>query len=211
MNLKERVDSMRSFFNEHIGDYDDKHAPFMSAKEQITEQLPEGTQRVLDLGAGTGLELFALFRRFPEARVVAVDVSDLMLEKLRTRPFAHLVECRQGDFFEVELGEGYDAVISSSALHHFAYDDKLLLYRRLYRALKPGGTVVICDYYSKDNAEEAAHFIELKENPNGRSHVDTPLTMEHERELMEACGFTEIRFLPSDPNNHYLQMGVKPK
>ena len=35
MNLTKRVQSMHDFFNEHIGDYDDKHAPLMKSKEDM--------------------------------------------------------------------------------------------------------------------------------------------------------------------------------
>ncbi|MDT5026705.1 MAG: hypothetical protein QOE61_3131, partial [Micromonosporaceae bacterium] len=39
--------------------------------------------RIIDLGAGTGTGALALARQLPDAEVVAVDVSEPMLEHLR--------------------------------------------------------------------------------------------------------------------------------
>ncbi len=210
MDLTERTNSMRRFFNEHVGDYDEHHVPFLNSKRHMVDVLPEGVERVLDLGAGTGLELYHLFERFPHARVTAIDVSELMLERLQERAFAGQVECRRGDFFQTPLGEGYDAVISSSALHHFTADQKKQLYVRILHALKAGGILSICDYYSADDAEEAAHFAALEANEDEHRHVDTPLTVAHERSLLEEAGFHRIEFLQSDPSNHFIQIGYKP-
>ncbi len=44
--------------------------------------------RIVDLGSGTGTGAFALLRRFPDARVVAVDLSTRMLEHLRASSVA---------------------------------------------------------------------------------------------------------------------------
>lgn len=210
MNLTKRVQSMHDFFNEHIDDYDDKHAPLMKSKEDMIAALPDGVCRVLDLGAGTGLELFSLFERFPNAQVTAIDVSDLMLEKLKGRPFGHLVDCRLGDFFVLPFGECYDAVISTSALHHFTPEDKKRLYAKIYACLKNGGVFINSDYYSETLSLQQACFLELEENPHNRSHIDTPLTKEVERELMEAVGFEDVAFLPTEPERNALQIGYKP-
>lgn len=48
---------------------------------RLAAQLPLGLSRLLDLGCGTGLELEAVFARFPQAEVTAWDVSAEMLER----------------------------------------------------------------------------------------------------------------------------------
>ena len=119
MDLKKRNEDMRVFFNEKAEGYDDVHMKMIKNKDRITELMPEDTCRVLDLGAGTGLELISLYERFPEARVTAMDISENQLKMLEKRPFADKLQLVCGDFFETDFGGGYDAVISSAALHHF--------------------------------------------------------------------------------------------
>ena len=130
MNLKERNNNIRNFFNEKINDYDNVHAQFMNTKAMITNSLKKDTKKVLDLGVGTGLELFSLFERFPDAEVTAIDITENMLEELKKREFSDKVKTICGDFFEVYFGTNYDAVISSAALHHFLKQDKIKLYLR---------------------------------------------------------------------------------
>ena len=103
MNLTERAIDMRVFFDRKADGYDDVHRSFMETKTALTEALPDGTRRVLDLGGGTGLELFPLFERFPDAVVTVIDVSEKMLDALCRRPFADRVRPVPGDFFEVDF------------------------------------------------------------------------------------------------------------
>ena len=56
------------------------------------------------------------------------------------RPFSGQVACVAGDFFETDFGDGFDAILSTSALYHFASEDKIRLYQKVYDALRPGGS-----------------------------------------------------------------------
>ena len=153
--------------------------------------------RVLDLGCGTGLELEAYFPRNPSARVTGIDLSPEMLEALRAKFPGKDLDLRCGSYFELSLGEGkYDAAVSVESLHHFPAEAKRGLYRRLHAALKPGGYFVLTDYFAADDAEEAAFFRELAELRRAEDvpaetpvHFDTPLTLAHELEVLEAAGF----------------------
>jgi lipoprotein-releasing system permease protein len=53
-----------------------------------------------------------LFELFPEAEVTVIDITENMLEKLKTRDFAGRVKTICGDFFEVPFGSDFDAVKS---------------------------------------------------------------------------------------------------
>lgn len=209
MKLKERSLSMREFFNDRVDTYDSVHEKFMESKRDITRALPETTARVLDLGAGTGLELIALFERFPDARVTAVDISEKMLDQLRARPFADRVDIRAGDFFEVPFGENYDAVISTSALHHFTPEAKTVLYKKVCACLRPGGVFINSDWFAETQEEQDEYFRELEENPDGKSHIDTPLTKENESAALTEAGFAKIEFRETVPENYKLSVAQK--
>lgn len=139
MDLQKRNREMRDFFDEKADGYDEVHLPMMANKRIIAECLPDDTCDVLDLGAGTGLELLPLFGRFPDARVTVIDISEAMLRQLRRRDFSDRVEVVCGDFFEADFGCMRDAVISSAALHHFDESEKARLYGKIAGCLKPGG------------------------------------------------------------------------
>lgn len=192
MNLAKRNAEMRDFFNEKADGYDDVHLPMMDNKRAITELLPDGIKRVLDLGAGTGLELIPLFERFPDAYVRVVDISEEMLLQLKKRDFADRLDIMCGDFFAGDLGHDYDAVISSAALHHFSEEEKARLYARIYESLVPGGIFVNSDRYLKTQADQDETFRAFFENTHGMRHFDTPLTLANEEKLLCSAGFSDI-------------------
>ena len=211
MDLKERNQNLKEFFDRKTVGYDDVHLAFMESKRALTEALPDGTAKVLDLGAGTGLELIPLVERFPDVRITAADISEDMLGTLMERPFAGQGTCVIGDFFETDFGSGFDAMISTSALHHFAPEDKVRLYRKVYDALRPGGLFVNADKTATDPAAQEEDFRQLAEDPHRWPHMDTPLTVGAECTVLEQAGFRmkEVRPLPNA--GYFLYAAEKPE
>ena len=191
MNLLERNKENIEFFNEKaFDDYDEVHQQFMPTKKMLTENIDIEPKKVVDLGAGTGLELFEFFDKYPNARVKAIDLSDGMLSKLAERPFADKVDIVCGDFFEVDFGKDNDVVMSTSALHHFLYNEKIKLYKKIYEALREGGLFINSDYIVETIEEEEQGIYNYEHKVN--RHNDTPLTIDHELEILNMVGFKDI-------------------
>lgn len=166
--------------------------------------MPENIQKILDLGAGTGLELIELFKRFPNVNVTAIDISEKMLERLKERDFSDKVKTICGNFFDVDFDDNYDAVISTSALHHFLIVDKGKLYKKVYDSLKKGGVFSNSDKIVETNQEEKAAVKFYNENINKKPHIDTPLSIEHEIEILEKVGFKNISISNVEKENYRL-------
>lgn len=209
MNLKERTKEMRNFFNNKVDTYDNIHLQMMDNKEAITYSLKENINKVLDLGVGTGLELISLFKRFPDIYVKGIDITENMLEELKKRNFKNKLEIVCGDFFEIEFGNNFDAVISTSALHHFNKKDKEKLYKKIYNSLKENGEFINSDRFVNTKEEELDGFIEYKENPNNKMHIDTPLCTENEIEILKKVGFKNITFTPLKNVDYKLMIATK--
>lgn len=159
--------------------------------------------RILDLGCGTGLELDWYFPRNPGAQVTGIDLSAGMLAALREKHPEKNLDLICGSYFAVPLGEGcFDAAVSVESLHHFTQAEKILLYTKLRKALKPGGYFILTDFFSLSDGEEQAHRAAyLREKaaqrlPDGEFyHFDTPLTVAHEQEALEKAGFACVEVL----------------
>jgi arsenite methyltransferase len=104
-------------------------------------------ERVVDLGAGTGLLALEARRRLKGSGcVVALDVSvDALSEcKLQGEAAQHIVPlaCIGGDILYLPLAsQSVDVVMTRSVLIYLA--DKQAVVRELYRVLKPGGRASI--------------------------------------------------------------------
>ena len=209
MNLNERANDMKNFFNEKIDTYDATHEKFMESKKLVADNLPSNTNTILDLGCGTGLELFEVIKKCPNSKITGIDVSDSMLKELEKRPFSNQVTTICGDFFEVEFGTNYDSVISTSALHHFYEEDKRKLYQKIYDSLKENGTFINCDKIalSIEEQEEAKYNYEYKRNEF--KHLDTPLTEENETKLLKEVGFKKIEIKDGGKDNYRLIIATK--
>lgn len=194
MNLVKRSGEMRDFFNKVVDiDYDDKHSKMLVAKEKIVDFLPDDIENIIDLGAGTGLQLIKLYKVFPNVKTTAIDISDGMLKKLEERHISDNIIIINQSFFEYEFGKDIDAVISTQALHHFDPSDKEILYRKVYECLREHGVFVIEDYFAIDDDAERQGFEDYKNLVKGvDSHYDTPLTIPHEIEILKSAGFSSV-------------------
>lgn len=188
MELEKRNRTLRDFFNEKASGYDSVHTALMDTKDVLVDAIPSDSKKILDIGVGTGLELIGLFEKIPNAQVTGIDMCENMLAILRSRPFADRVDIVQGDFFEVDFGADYDVVISSSALHHFAAEDKLRLYKKIFAALTYGGLFINSDCIANTDEEEQA-ALEAYRNADESEHIDTPLSRDKEKYLLGQAGF----------------------
>ena len=93
------------------------------------------------------------------------------------------------------------AAVSVESLHHFTAERKLSLYRRLRDALRPGGYFILTDYFAESEELERQYFEDLRALrqeqglDEGMYHYDTPLTEEHEAEILRKAGFSPVKTL----------------
>jgi ubiquinone/menaquinone biosynthesis C-methylase UbiE len=103
--------------------------------------------RLLDVGAGTGLLAEAAARRV--ASVIAVDSSPAMCRHLEKK-LAHIgvanARVLASDATDVQLDDNaVDVVVSNYCLHHLRDADKLRALAEIMRVLRPGGRLVFAD------------------------------------------------------------------
>lgn len=202
------LEKMGEFFDSRLDGYEEHQLTTIdSAREfyPFTAQcLPHyAGARILDLGCGTGLELDHYFELAPEAHVTGVDLAPGMLNELQRKFPGKSVTLVLGSYFDVPFGENaFDAAASVESLHHFTKAEKLPLYVKLRKALKPGGFFILTDYFAASDAEERsfrAELIRLKReqgvSDEALYHYDTPLTVAHETEALLEAGFARVDIL----------------
>jgi SAM-dependent methyltransferase len=121
---------------------------FQALRDRIVELgHPRPEDRVLDVGAGTGLLTLAVAPRV--AHVWAIDISPAMCDYLRVKAAsAELtnVEAVVASATSLPLIDGsVDLVVSNYCLHHLTDREKRAALAEMLRVLTPGGRLVIAD------------------------------------------------------------------
>lgn len=163
--------------------------------------------KILDLGAGTGLFSDMVLRKYPNAEITLVDLSERMLEQARRR-FANRPDVRfiAADYAEYDFAEPYCFVISSLSIHHLAHPDKRRLFSKIHRLLKPGGAFVNADQAQGSTARTDAYFMdrwladvrgsglseEALQASVERRKLDINATLREQLAWMEQAGFSDV-------------------
>jgi tRNA (cmo5U34)-methyltransferase len=117
------------------------------------------------------------------------------------------VTALQGDYRELDLGENqYDVVTAGTTLHHLRDDDEWkLVFPKVFKALKPGGTFWINDIVIGETDEITqmmlngwVSLLQKQVSPKevdlylGRyESEDTPRTLSYQLDLMKQVGFSK--------------------
>lgn len=104
---------------------------------------PQGDERVLDAGTGTGALAFALAPIVGE--VVAVDLVPELLAEARRRaaPYPN-VEFEEGDITNLAFDPAtFDLAATASTIHHIQRPE--LVVAELSRVTRPGGRILVAD------------------------------------------------------------------
>lgn len=209
------LEKMGDFFDARLEGYETHQLTCIEGAEEFypftASLLPEG--EILDLGCGTGLELSYYFGRCPEGSITGIDLAPGMLQALREKFPGKKLNLIQGSYFAVPLGEEvFDAAVSVESLHHFTAAEKLPLYQKLCKSLKPGGYFIMTDYFAPTEAlekEYRAEYLRLRAQQgiadNEFYHYDTPLTVENETKTLLAAGFSRVEALHRWEATHTLK------
>ena len=103
---------------------------------------------VVDLGCGGGRNAGELLKRYPDARVTAVDYSDLSVAKAKEYNREAITEGRckvlQGDVSDLQLPEGnYELATAFETIYFWPGLEKC--FGEVAKVLKPGGYFLICN------------------------------------------------------------------
>jgi len=127
----------------NAGLYHDISSPQQAWGRRVLDRLPlTGTERVMDIGCGTGRLTEEIALRVPDGTVVGIDRSAAMLQTasawLRERaPRTTLV---LADAAALPFRRAFDAAFSGATFHWV--HDHSALFRSIITALRPGGRLV---------------------------------------------------------------------
>jgi tRNA (cmo5U34)-methyltransferase len=214
--IRERFDGdVERFSNLETGQSATIDAPLsLSLIAAAAGRVTPAARSLLDIGCGAGNYSLKILEQLPNLDVTLVDLSRPMLDRAVqrvSRATSGRVDAIQGDIRELTLGESrFDVICAAAVLHHLRetaeWND---VFRRLHAALKPGGSVWICDLIEHSDPriqalmwERYGEYLAGLKDAAYRDHVfayvereDSPRPLMFQLDLLRSVGFGEVELL----------------
>ncbi len=140
----------------HRAYFDTGYWNFLLGNALAAARIAGAPHRIIDIGSGSGNSVIPLADRFPEAEIVATDISPQLLailrDFLRTRPDG---DRRFGlvcvDAMEARYRSGIaELAVGAAILHHILEPERVLA--ACFHALVPGGWAIFFEPFESGNA-----------------------------------------------------------
>ena len=105
-----------------------------------------GGLRLIDVGGGPGSYAVQFVRQWPDLHATVFDLPDVVPLAERHAAEAGVedrVSIHPGNYYEDEFGTDYDVVFLSDTLHQESPEVAELILEKAFRALRPGGRIVV--------------------------------------------------------------------
>jgi SAM-dependent methyltransferase len=155
--------------------------------------------RVLDLGAGGAPWAIAVLTACPNATAVVNDLPGVIgvaARKLAEHAVAERAELRPGDYFEIGIEPGaFDVVVLGHVCRAEGADRARLLVERAFAALRPGGLVVVSDYFADRQRAHASHALMMGVTMMASTRRGSVPTFGEAAGWIRATGFEAVRLI----------------
>ncbi|MEK6891661.1 MAG: class I SAM-dependent methyltransferase [Nanoarchaeota archaeon] len=183
--------------------------------DAIVNSMPTRSRSILELGSGTGNLTLRLAQRFPQAKVIGIDIDTKMLEsaKKKTGNYEN-VNLIKGEFPFVNFGR-FDAVVSSLLFHLMSEKDIIETLEKIYKSRTK--YITVFDRMKGETLEQEELFLQyfaaqLQGNriPNKKikelireSRKNNPMKLSEHRAICEANRYG-FEILHQNPNHGFM-------
>lgn len=224
--IKARFDNdVERFSNLESGQQTTIDAPLtMELCTEAAKYINPGAKELLDIGCGAGNYTLKMLSKIPELNCTLNDLSLPMLERAKERISVKTngkVTVIQDDMRNLVLPDNhFDIVLAAATFHHLRSDaDWELVFSKLYKALKPGGSIWISDLITHDSElvnqlfqDKYRAYLETLGGPEYAQKVfdyieyeDTPRSLSYQLNLLSKVGFKETEILHK--NSYFAAFG----
>ncbi len=183
------------------------------AKQIAAAVNPGASKALLDVGGGSGTYTIAFLRAVPVMKATLFDlpeVLDMARERLSLEGFIDRTTLVAGSFYTDELPGGHDLALISAIIHSNSPDENLDLYGKVFRALLPGGRILIRDHVMEPDRirprEGAIFAINMLVGTSGGGCY----TYEEIEAGLSQAGFVRIKLLKQGEHMDAVVEGFKP-
>ncbi len=169
--------------------------------------------RLLDIGGASGSYTMAFLHKNPHLKAVLFDlppVIPMAAERLRAEGLHSRVVLTAGDFYRDELPAGCDLALLSAIIHQNDQAQNIELYKKVFRALAPGGTLLVRDHVMDASCTRPLSGALFAVNMLVNTPGGTSYTFEEIKEGLRAAGFRDIAWIRKGERMDGLVAAEKP-
>jgi len=224
--IRNRFDNdVERFSNLDTGQATTIDAPLtMELCTEAAKYINPNAKNLLDIGCGAGNYTLKMLSKIENLNCTLNDLSLPMLERARERVSAQTngdVVIIQDDMRNLNLPDDhFDIVLAAATFHHLRDDaDWENVFSKLYKALKPGGSIWISDLIAHDAEplnrlfyQRYSDYLDTLGGPEYRqkvldyvAHEDTPRSVNYQMDLLKRVGFTDVEILHK--NSYFAAFG----
>jgi predicted O-methyltransferase YrrM len=152
--------------------------------------------KLLDIGGASGTYTIAFLKKNPEMKGIIFDLKQVipMAEaSLQESGLQDRVELVAGDFYVDELPEGCDLALLSAIIHQNSPEQNLALYQKIYRAILPGGMLMIRDHVMDESRTQPPAGAIFALNMLVATEGGDTYTFQEIKSSLETAGFIDIQ------------------
>jgi len=190
------------------------HVIAKSLADRVVAAVNASSSRaLLDVGGAMGTYTAAFLDAVPEMKATLFDrppVVEMARPFLAEAGVLNRVSLAAGDFYRDELPGGHDLAFLSAIIHQNSLEQNTALFAKVFRALMPGGRIVIRDHIMapdrtgpRDGAVFAVNM--LLATPGGGTY-----TYDEIREALKQAGFTSVNLIQTGERMDGLVEAFKP-
>jgi S-adenosylmethionine-diacylgycerolhomoserine-N-methlytransferase len=155
IQLSEKKAELGGYYRLHAPIYDLTRWAFLFGRNKlikiVVNKISVQPKMILDVGCGTGKNIIALAKAFPDAKIIGCDLSDAMLSQARgvLRKSLTLAEHKNIELINSSIltmkDRQFDLIVCSYMLSMTA-DSLVPILHNIRRRLNPAGTLAIVDF-----------------------------------------------------------------
>jgi SAM-dependent methyltransferase len=157
----------------HMRPFEDveKYIAFLERADRTVWQKPDnviaalglqGTETVMDLGAGSGYFAFRFAKALPRGKVIAADIEPEMIRHIHHKAMTESVRNLEAMIIQPtdpEVPDGVDLVFVCDVLHHVA--DRPAWLAKITKAMRSGASLVLVEFKEGDLPEGPPESVKI--------------------------------------------------
>lgn len=184
----------------------------MAAPLSVSALDLSNVKTLLDVGGGSGAYAMEFARAKEDLKATVFDlpgVIKLTRQYVAKGGMSHRIDFMEGDYSKDDLGHGFDLIFMSAIIHSNPPELNRELFKKIFRALNPGGRIAVSDFVMEENRTQPFFGAIFSLNMLVGTKAGDTFTESEIKDWMAETGFSDFKSIQV-PGPANMVTGKKP-